>query len=269
MSSTDMIQQVIAIASGKGGVGKSTLAVNLAYSLKKAGYLAGLLDADIYGPSFPTLLGISTDQKVVHDEEKKMEPIMAYGIPTMSIGYLIDEQSPAVWRGPMASKGLQQLFYATQWGKLDYLIVDLPPGTGDIPLTLAQRLPLSSVLIITTPQQVALADVKKAISMFKKLNIPLLGIVENMSNYLCSHCHHISPLFGESGGLRLAEEYSLPLLEALPVDIQISAQSDQGKPIVLAQPETHTSALYNRIAKKLIEHTTGKKKFKLPPVVVE
>lgn len=264
-----MIQHVIAVASGKGGVGKSTIAVNLAFSLKQLGYKVGLLDADLYGPSLPLLLGIQKNTRVQHDNEKKLYPVFAYEIPTMSIGYLIDERSPAIWRGPIASKAIQQLFYDTKWGSLDYLILDLPPGTGDIHLTLVQKIPLQGVVIVTTPQSLSLGDVRKAIAMFEKLSIPLLGIVENMSGYQCQHCNHIDYLFGKEGGRELANDYQTHLLGSLPLAMKIREQSDLGMPVTLQDSSDNSSQIYQAIAEQVANTVKTKQVTQFPKVVVE
>jgi ATP-binding protein involved in chromosome partitioning len=269
MSTSNKIKQVIAIASGKGGVGKSTIATNLSLALKQVGYAVGLLDADLYGPSLPVLLGIPNDTVVQHDADKNMQPVMAYGMPTMSIGYLVDERAPAIWRGPIASKAIQQLFYNTQWGALDYLMVDLPPGTGDIHLTLAQKLPLQGAIIVSTPQKLSLADVRKAMAMFQKVNIPLLGIIENMSVYQCAHCGETTHLFGQGGSIILAQEYDTTILGHLPFDVQICDQSDQGKPLVISQPDSPTSRIYHEISQKLLNTTQQKRVRSFPKIVVE
>ena len=262
------IKNVIAIASGKGGVGKSTIAVNLALALQQHSKKVGILDADIYGPSVPHLLGVSAVKATIVD--KSIIPVEAYHMPVMSIGHLIEEKMPAIWRGPMASMALQQLFRDTRWGALDYLIVDLPPGTGDIHLTLAQKLPLTSTIFVTTPQQLALADVRKAIAMFQKVNIPSLGIIENMSAYHCEHCHHETHLFGQGGAKRLAKEYNaVPFLGALPFSPQIVQQSESGIPLLVEDPAGHTSRLYYDIASRLIAAMKKPSKRKFPTITVE
>jgi ATP-binding protein involved in chromosome partitioning len=244
------IKNIIAIASGKGGVGKSTTAVNIALALAQTGARAGILDADIYGPSVPLMLGIQARPEVL--PEKKMLPIMAHGIQSMSIGYLIDERTPMIWRGPMVSGALQQLLNDTVWDNLDYLIIDLPPGTGDIQLTLAQKIPVTGAVIVTTPQDLALLDARRAYEMFRKVNVPILGVVENMSLHICSQCGHAEPIFGEGGGKQLAEQYAISLLGALPLDLAIREQTDSGKPTVAAHPESENAKHYLAIAKQLI-----------------
>lgn len=263
------IQHVIAVSSGKGGVGKSTTAVNLALALKQLQQRVGILDADIYGPNIPQLLGSQLSTPITRNEQKRLTPITAQGLLSMSMGYLIDERAPAIWRGPMASAAVQQLLRDTDWGSLDYLIIDLPPGTGDIHLTLAQKLPLQGAVMVTTPQKVALLDVRKAIGMFQKVNVPLLGIVENMSLYQCSQCGHEVPLFGSGGGALLAQEYQLPLLGSIPLDPHIQAQSDQGKPMVIAQPNHPISHIYQEIAKALMDKMRATPTKRFPRITIE
>jgi ATP-binding protein involved in chromosome partitioning len=227
---------LIAVASGKGGVGKSTVAVNFALALSAEGARVGLLDADIYGPSQPRMLGLLGRRPETRDG-KLLEPLVAHGIEAMSIGFLVDEQQPMAWRGPMVTSALNQLLTQTRWGDLDYLIVDMPPGTGDIQLTLAQRVPVSGAVIVTTPQDIALADARKGLEMFQKVHVPVLGVVENMSLHICSHCGHEEHIFGEHGGRNLAEQYGVPLLGALPLDRRIREETDAGKPTVAADPK--------------------------------
>lgn len=245
------IKHLIAVASGKGGVGKSTLAVNLALALEKQGKKAGILDADIYGPSQPWMLGRYESPTMT--EDKRMLPVLSHGIPSMSIGYLIEGQdTPMVWRGPMVSQALQQLIYGTVWPALDYLVIDLPPGTGDIQLTLAQKIPVDWVIIITTPQEVAVLDAKKALNMFRKLNVPVLGVVENMTGHVCSACGHKEHIFGEKGGARLATLFNLPLLGEIPLDSRIRAHLDAGLPSLVAEPEGAIAVSYCEIAQKVV-----------------
>jgi len=250
------IKNIIAIASGKGGVGKSTTAVNLALALARMGLCAGILDADIYGPSVPTMLGIRTRPEVV--DQKKMRPIIAHGIQSMSIGYLIDEKASMIWRGPMVSGALQQLMNDTLWDNLDYLIIDLPPGTGDIQLTLAQKIPVTAAVIVTTPQDLALIDAYRAYEMFRKVNVPVLGIIENMSLHVCSACGHAEPIFGTGGGKQMAEQYGVSLLGALPLDMHIREQTDSGKPTVVADPESKNALLYRDIATRIVDQLANK-----------
>jgi ATP-binding protein involved in chromosome partitioning len=244
------IKQVILIASGKGGVGKSTTAVNLAVSLAQEGARTGLLDADIYGPSIPTMLGLY-GAKATSPDEKHLLPQHKFGIFMQSIGFLVDPDAASVWRGPMASQALLQLINETQWPELDYLVVDMPPGTGDIQLTLAQKLPVAGAIVVTTPQDVALADAKKGISMFNQVNIPLLGLVENMSYYQCSRCGHIDDIFGSNGGVELAQRYQVPVLGQLPLLTAIREHSDNGRPIALNENEQCTD-IYRKIARQVI-----------------
>lgn len=243
------IKNIIAVASGKGGVGKSTTAVNLALALAAEGARAGVLDADIYGPSQPRMLGLSG--KPESKDGKTIEPMQNYGVQTMSIGFLIDEEQPMVWRGPMVTQALTQLLNETHWQELDYLVVDLPPGTGDIQLTLAQKVPVTGAIIVTTPQDIALLDARKGLKMFEKVNVPVLGIVENMSTHICSNCGHEEHIFGAGGGERMAAQYGVDLLGALPLDIRIREQADGGKPTVAAEPEGEIARTYREIARRV------------------
>lgn len=231
----DGVRNLLAVSSGKGGVGKSTVSVNLALALALEGARVGILDADIYGPSQPLMLGL-TGQRPETKDGKILEPLTAHGIEAMSIGFLVDEAQPMAWRGPMVTGALNQLLTQTRWGDLDYLVIDMPPGTGDIQLTLAQRVPVSGAVIVTTPQQIAIADARKGIEMYQKVSVPVLGVIENMSMHVCSNCGHEEPVFGENGGRRLAELYGLPLLGALPLDKKIREETDSGKPTVVADP---------------------------------
>jgi ATP-binding protein involved in chromosome partitioning len=244
------VRNIIAVASGKGGVGKSTTAVNLALALRAEGARVGLLDADIYGPSQQIMLGIPEHQRPTSRDNQMLEPVIAHGLQTMSMGYLITEKTAMVWRGPMASSALQQMLSQTAWEDLDYLIVDMPPGTGDIQLTLAQKVPVSGAVIVTTPQDIALLDCKKGIEMFAKVDIPVLGVVENMAVHVCSRCGHAEHLFGAGGGERIAAEYGVPLLGSLPLDIRIREQTDSGRPTVVADPQGPLSADYRMIARR-------------------
>lgn len=243
------IKNIIAIASGKGGVGKSTVAVNLALALQAQGATVGLLDADIYGPSQPLMLGVQT--KPVIREDKKIEPIEAWGLQTMSIGYLIDSQTPAVWRGPMVSGALQQMLTSTCWRDLDYLLIDLPPGTGDIQLTLAQKVPVCGAVIVTTPQDVALIDVAKAIGMFSRVKVPIFGVVENMSMHTCSNCGQQDHIFGSGGGEVLAMQHNVQLLGSLPLERKMRELADQGQPIVAVDPQSTCAKEFMAIAAKV------------------
>ncbi len=242
------VKNIIAVASGKGGVGKSTTAVNLALALSAEGARVGILDADIYGPSQPTMLGLSGKPEV---DGQSILPKLAYGVQSMSIGYLIDDDTPMIWRGPMVTGALQQLLNDTRWDKLDYLIIDLPPGTGDIQLTLAQQIPVSGAVIVTTPQDIALLDAQRGLKMFEKVSVPVLGIIENMSIHICSNCGHEEPIFGEGGALKMSEKYGVDLLGSLPLDIHIREQADSGHPTVVADPKGRSAQIYREIARKL------------------
>lgn len=246
------VNYIVAVASGKGGVGKSTTAVNLALALVAEGYRAGILDADIYGPSQPLMLGVAEGTRPGVVGNNTLEPVLAHGLKSMSLGYLLAEKAPAVWRGPMASGALQQVLMQTHWGELDCLIVDMPPGTGDIQLTLAQKVPVAGAVIVTTPQDIALQDACKGIEMFRKVNIPVLGVVENMALHTCSECGHTEHIFGEGGGERVARDYGTELLGSLPLDKTIREQTDSGTPTVVAEPEGDVSAIYRRIARQMM-----------------
>jgi ATP-binding protein involved in chromosome partitioning len=241
------VKNVIAVASGKGGVGKSTTAVNLALALAAEGARVGILDADIYGPSQPQMLGITSRPESV--DGKSMEPLERYGIQAMSIGFLVDIDTPMVWRGPMVTGALEQLLRETRWQDLDYLIIDLPPGTGDIQLTLSQKVPVTGAVIVTTPQDIALLDARKGLKMFEKVGIPILGIVENMSTHICSNCGHEEHIFGAGGGAAMCKDYNVELLGSLPLDIRIREQTDGGMPTVVAEPDSQISATYKQIAR--------------------
>jgi len=243
------VKNTIAVASGKGGVGKSTTAINLALALAAEGANVGILDADIYGPSQPRMLG-STARPESKDG-KSMEPVECHGIQSMSIGYLIDDESPMIWRGPMVTQALGQLIQDTNWKDLDYLVIDLPPGTGDIHLTLAQTVPVTGSVIVTTPQDIALLDARKGLKMFEKVNIPVLGVVENMSTHICSECGHEEPIFGAGGGKNMAEQYDIDLLGTLPLDISIREGVDKGEPTVVADPDGAIAKIYGDIALKI------------------
>ena len=243
------VKNIIAVASGKGGVGKSATAVNLALALSAEGATVGILDADIYGPSQPQMLGISNHPDSL--DGKTMEPVIAHGIQAMSIGLLIDVETPMVWRGPMVTQALLQLLNDTNWKDLDYLIVDLPPGTGDIQLTLAQKIPVTGAVIVTTPQDIALLDARKGLKMFEKVGIPILGIVENMSTHTCSNCGHTEPIFGTGGGEKMCRDYQVEFLGALPLDIKIREHTDTGKPSVVAEPDGKIAETYRLIARRI------------------
>jgi ATP-binding protein involved in chromosome partitioning len=264
------IKNIIAVASGKGGVGKSTTAVNLALALADEGAAVGLLDADIYGPSVPLLLGL--DGKPESKDNKTMEPLVGHGIKSNSIGFLVDADTPAIWRGPMVTQALEQLLRQTNWGELDYLIVDMPPGTGDIALTLAQKVPVSGAVIVSTPQDIALLDARKGVRMFEKVNVPVLGIIENMSVHVCSNCGHVEHLFGEGGAQRMADEFQVPFLGKLPLALSIRENADAGHPTVVASPNSTEAGLYREIAHKLAARLASLPKdmaSKFPTVVVE
>jgi len=247
----NQIKNIIAVASGKGGVGKSTTAVNLALALAAEGGRIGMLDADIYGPSIPMMLGVQDGTRPGQVDNKYFTPVEALGLQTMSIGYLVTEKTPMVWRGPMATGALKQMLEQTLWDDLDYLVIDMPPGTGDIQLTLAQSVPLTGAVIVTTPQDIALLDAQKGIEMFAKVHVPILGIVENMSLHTCSQCGHSESIFGEGGGERIAEDYGVPLLGALPLDKKIREQVDGGAPSVYSEPDGDIAKRYKDIALKL------------------
>lgn len=262
--SIPQVKNILAIASGKGGVGKSTTAVNLALAFSKKGMRIGILDADIYGPSIPLMLGITTRPEVT--PEKKIHPIMAHGIQSMSIGYLVDEKAPMAWRGPMATGALQQLLNDTLWDNLDYLIIDLPPGTGDIQLTLAQKIPVTAAVIVTTPQDLALLDARRAYEMFQKVKVPVLGIIENMSIHICSQCGHAESIFGQGGGHKMAEHYHIPLLGQLPLDIRIREATDRGQ-----YTDNPNTPLYEKIAEEIVAKLTSQAidKSQFPKIVIQ
>src|SRR5471032_2881944 len=243
------IKNIIAIASGKGGVGKSTTAVHLALALAAEGATVGMLDADIYGPSQPLMLGITG--RPSSKDGKTMEQMEGHGIQAMSVGFLIEQDTPMVWRGPMVTQALEQLLTETRWRELDYLVVDLPPGTGDIQLTLAQKVPVTGAVIVTTPQDIALLDAKKGLKMFEKVGIPILGIVENMSTHICSNCGHEEHIFGAGGGERMSKEYGVPVLGHLPLDIAIREKTDAGQPTVISEPDSKIAEAYRSIARKI------------------
>src|SRR5512140_609930 len=243
------VKNIVAVASGKGGVGKSTMAVNLALALAAEGAAVGLLDADIYGPSLPMMMGI--EGRPESADGKSMEPLENYGVQVMSIGFLVAQDEAMIWRGPMATQALEQLLRQTNWKDLDYLIVDMPPGTGDIQLTLSQRVPMTGAVIVTTPQDIALLDAKKGIKMFEKVGVPILGIVENMAVHVCSKCGHAEHIFGQGGGERMCKDFEVEFLGALPLDIGIREQTDSGKPTVVADPDGTIAAIYRGIARKV------------------
>ena len=244
------VRNIVVVGSGKGGVGKSTTAVNLALALAAEGLQVGILDADVYGPSVPMMLGLSG--RPDSPDGKSITPMRAHGVEAMSIGLLVGEDTPMVWRGPMATQALSQLLNDTRWGDLDVLVVDLPPGTGDIQLTLAQKIPVAGAVIVTTPQDVATLDARKALKMFEKVDIPVLGLVENMAVHVCSQCGHAEHIFGEGGGRRMAEQYGVPQLGALPLEVAIREQGDAGTPIVAARPDSAAARAYRDTARALL-----------------
>lgn len=265
------IRNVIAIASGKGGVGKSTIAVNVALALAADGASVGLLDADIYGPSQPHMLGL-TGEKPVSLDGKSMQPLQAHGLQVMSIGFLVDPDQPMVWRGPMVTSALNQLLQQTTWHDLDYLIVDMPPGTGDIQLTLSQQVPVSGAVIVTTPQDIALLDARKGLAMFRKVSVPVLGVIENMSTHVCSECGHEEPIFGSGGGEQMASDFDVELLGQLPLDASIRQRTDSGNPTVVSDPESAVALAYHNAARRMAATLAAQGKdysSKFPNIVVE
>ncbi|MET3106108.1 ATP-binding protein involved in chromosome partitioning [Oxalobacteraceae bacterium GrIS 2.11] len=264
------VKNIIAVASGKGGVGKSTTAVNLALALHAEGARVGILDADIYGPSLPMMMGISGRPESL--DGSTMEPLENYGIQVSSIGFMIDPGEPMVWRGPMVTQALVQLLEQTNWRELDYLIIDMPPGTGDVQLTLSQKVPVTGAIIVTTPQDIALLDARKGLKMFEKVGIPILGIVENMSTHICTNCGHEESIFGQGGGAKMCAEYGVELLAALPLSMRIREQSDAGKPTVVAEPNGPIAEIYKEIARKVAVKVAEKAKdmsSKFPTITVQ
>ncbi|WP_118183161.1 iron-sulfur cluster carrier protein ApbC [Paraburkholderia phosphatilytica] len=264
------VKNIVAVASGKGGVGKSTTAVNLALALASEGASVGILDADIYGPSLPMMLGI--EGRPESPDGQTMHPLTGHGVQANSIGFLIEQDNPMVWRGPMATSALEQLLRQTNWRDLDYLVVDMPPGTGDIQLTLSQRVPVTGAVIVTTPQDIALLDAKKGLKMFEKVGIPILGIVENMGIHICSNCGHEEHIFGAGGGDRMAQEYGVEVLGSLPLDIAIREQADSGHPTVVAEPDGRIAEIYRSIARKVAIHIAERARdmsSKFPTIVVQ
>jgi ATP-binding protein involved in chromosome partitioning len=264
------VKNIVAVASGKGGVGKSTTAVNLALALASEGASVGILDADIYGPSLPMMLGI--EGRPESPDGQSMNPMKGHGIEANSIGFLVDQDNPMVWRGPMATSALEQLLRQTNWGELDYLIVDMPPGTGDIQLTLAQRVPVTGAVIVTTPQDIALIDAKKGLKMFEKVGVPILGVVENMSIHICSNCGHAEHIFGTGGAERMATEYGAQVLGSLPLHMDIREQADSGRPTVVADPQGAIAQAYRAIARKVairIAERARDMSGKFPTIVVQ
>jgi ATP-binding protein involved in chromosome partitioning len=265
------IANVVAVASGKGGVGKSTVAVNLALAWAAQGARVGLLDADIYGPSQPLMLGLA-GQRPGSPDGKRIKPLSNHGVVAMSVGFLVDAEQPMIWRGPMVTSALNQLLTDTDWGELDYLVIDMPPGTGDIQLTLSQRVPVAGAVIVTTPQDIALADARKGLKMFEKVNVPVLGIVENMSVHVCSQCGHAEHIFGSGGGARMAQQYGVRLLGELPLDAHIRDETDGGRPTVVAAPDTPRAQAYfdmaRRTAGELARRSRDRSKL-FPKIVIE
>ena len=265
------VKNIVAVASGKGGVGKSTVAVNLGLAWAAAGAKVGILDADIYGPSQPLMLGL-VGKHPSSPDGKQILPLHAHGLTAMSIGFLVDPAQAVVWRGPMVTQALTQLLGDTQWGELDYLVVDMPPGTGDIQLTLSQRVPVAGAIIVTTPQDIALADARKGLAMFDKVSVPVLGIIENMSVHVCSHCGHVEHIFGAGGGARLAAEHGVALLGELPLDVRIREQADGGRPTVVAQPESELARAYTDAARRsaaVLSRRARDRSALFPKIVVE
>ncbi|MBT8585339.1 iron-sulfur cluster carrier protein ApbC [Polynucleobacter paneuropaeus] len=264
------VKNIIAVASGKGGVGKSTTAANLALALSAEGARVGILDADIYGPSLPMMLGINGRPQTV--EENTIEPMEGHGLQASSIGFLVDQDSPMVWRGPMVTSALEQLLRQTRWRDLDYLIVDMPPGTGDIQLTLSQKVPVTGAVIVTTPQDIALLDARKGLKMFEKVGVPIIGIVENMSTYICPSCGHEEYVFGSGGGQKMCSDYSVDFLGSLPLNLSIREQSDAGCPTVVAEPNGAISQVYKQIARQVAIRIAGLAKdmsSKFPNIVIQ
>ncbi|MCF8165787.1 MAG: iron-sulfur cluster carrier protein ApbC [Rhodoferax sp.] len=264
------VKNIIAVASGKGGVGKSTTAVNLALALAAEGAQVGMLDADIYGPSQPMMLGITGRPESI--EENTMEPMVGHGLQASSIGFLIDNDAPMVWRGPMVTSALEQLLRQTRWRDLDYLIVDMPPGTGDIQLTLAQKVPVTGAVIVTTPQDIALLDARKGLKMFDKVGVPIVGIIENMSTYICPSCGHEEHVFGTGGGQKMCQEYGADFLGSLPLNLSIREQADAGRPTVVADPDGAISEIYKTIARRVAIKVAALSKDmsnKFPNIVVQ
>jgi ATP-binding protein involved in chromosome partitioning len=264
------IKNIIAIASGKGGVGKSTTAVNIAVALENEGATVGLLDADIYGPSQPRMLGCAGTPE--SKDGRSLEPMVSYNVQAMSIGNLVDEETPMIWRGPMVTSALEQLLTDTNWREVDYLVVDLPPGTGDIQLTLCQKIPVSGAVIVTTPQDIALLDARKGLRMFEKVDVPVLGIVENMSTHICSNCGHEEHIFGAGGGAHMAAQYKVELLGSLPLDVKIREGVDNGRPTVALDPDSPASGVYREIARKIAAKLALRAKdysAKFPKIVVQ
>jgi len=250
------VNQIIAVASGKGGVGKSTVAANLAFALQAEGKRVGMLDADIYGPSQPRMLG-ARDARPFSPDGKRPQPVIAQGLQTMSIGYLIEEDTPMIWRGPMVTQALQQLLGDTLWDNVEVLVIDMPPGTGDIHLSLVQKIPLAGAVIVTTPQDIALLDARKGLRMFQKVSVPVLGVIENMSTHICTKCGHEEAIFGSEGGVNLAREENIELLGQIPLSLKVREQADSGRPTVIAEPDSEIAQRYRQIARKLLGKLSG------------
>ena len=265
------VKNIIAVASGKGGVGKSTTSVNLALALAAEGARVGILDADIYGPSLPLMLGMQ-GQRPASLDGKSILPIENHGIQSMSMGYMVDDDQAMVWRGPMVTQALMQLLNDTRWDNLDYLVIDLPPGTGDVQLTLAQKIPVTGAVIVTTPQDIALIDARKGLTMFEKVGVPVLGIVENMAMHVCSQCGHVEAIFGSGGGARMAGQYQVELIGQLPLELAIRQSMDEGRPTLVSAPDSPAAALYRQIARKVAVKVGEKARdysSRLPKIVVQ
>jgi ATP-binding protein involved in chromosome partitioning len=257
------VKHTIAVSSGKGGVGKSTVAVNLALAFRESGATVGLVDADVYGPNIPLMMGARGRPGMFND---RMIPVQAYDVKIMSIGFFVKEGDPVVWRGPMIHTAIQQFLKDVEWGELDYLIFDMPPGTGDAQLSLSQVLPLSGAVMVTTPQDVSLLDVRKGLAMFRKMNVPLLGVVENMAGFECPHCRHTTPIFGEGGGQTLADEFGIPVLGSIPIDLETRVGGDTGAPIVVARPRSAQADAFRRVAQAVAERVSSLSVLKLPTI---
>lgn len=261
------VKHIIAVASGKGGVGKSTVTANLALAMAKLGLRVGILDADIYGPSQAQMFAVPASQKPRSEDGQSFDPLTAHGIQLMSMAFLVDQKTPMIWRGPMASGAFQQLLDQTRWDNLDFLFIDMPPGTGDIQLTMAQKVKVSGAVIVTTPQDIALLDAKRGIEMFRQVKIPVLGVVENMSLHTCSSCGHTEPVFGEGGGERIASEYQTDLLGQLPLSLHIRQQMDIGQPVVISEPEGQVAAIFAAIAAQVKEKVEASPEEQAPEIV--
>jgi ATP-binding protein involved in chromosome partitioning len=257
------VKHTIAVSSGKGGVGKSTVAVNLALALRETGASVGLVDADMYGPNIPLMMGARGKPGMFND---RIIPVLAYDVKLISIGFFVKEGDPVVWRGPMIDSAIKQFIKDVEWGELDYLIFDMPPGTGDAQLSLTQVIPLAGAVMVTTPQDVSLLDVRKGLAMFRKMNVPLLGIVENMAGFACPHCEHVTPIFGEGGGQKLGEEFGVPVLGSIPLDVEIRIGGDTGTPIVVARPDSPQAQAFRRVAAAVTAHLSILPTMKLPAI---